>query len=179
MRKGESLDASGLRERVAVVGVGNILMADEAIGVEIVNALAKQPLPPNVETFDAGTAFDQIAYELAHFDRVIIVDAVRGGGEPGSVYRFRPEDVESPDCSGSACMSLHQMGVLESLRLLKLTGTELPTVTILGVEPARIEFADGLSDRLRRQMPAVIQALRDEIARVSATVSGRDGEIHS
>jgi Ni,Fe-hydrogenase maturation factor len=71
------------------------------------------------------------------------------------------------------------MGVLESLRLLKLTGTELPTVTILGVEPARIEFADGLSDRLRRQMPAVIQALRDEIARVSATVSGRDGEIHS
>jgi len=189
MRKAESLANSELHRRVAVVGVGNVLMADEGVGVEVVARLQKEGLPPDVVAFDAGTAFGDVAYQFTDFDRMVIVDAVRGGGEPGSIYRFRPEDVENGSCPWSGHVSLHQMGVLESIRLLELAGTPLPNATIIGVEPAKVEFAIGLSDCLRSRMPALLEAVRGEVyRRIPASLGrpsaepiadARDEQIHS
>ena len=78
-----------------IVGVGNVLLKDEGIGVHVVRALQEMSLAsPNgeVEVVDGGTS--PSAFDSAEgADKLIIVDAARGGGEPGTVYRFTPDEV--------------------------------------------------------------------------------------
>ena len=81
-------------KRIAVVGVGNILMGDEGIGVKVVEELRKERLPEGVELFDGGTAFHVLVDDLIDFDKLIIVDAVLGGESPGTIYRFEFGELE-------------------------------------------------------------------------------------
>lgn len=69
-----------------IIGVGNLLLGDEGLGVHIVEELNEINLPPNVEFFDGGTGGVSILNLMEGADKVIIVDAVLGGGEPGQIY---------------------------------------------------------------------------------------------
>ena len=101
-------------KRIAVIGVGNILMGDEGIGIHVIEELRKTPLREKVELIDAGTAFFSIVSELANFDKLIIIDVVRGGEEPGAIYRFEIGDIEA---AKGTHISLHDVGIYEALRL--------------------------------------------------------------
>jgi len=76
--------------RIVVIGVGNLLLKDEGIGIHAVQALQELDFPPDVKLIDGGTSPDIIAYTRAG-DKLIIVDAAKAGGEPGTIYRFKPE----------------------------------------------------------------------------------------
>ncbi len=145
--------------RVVVVGVGNLLMKDEGIGIHAVKALQECGLPPDVKLIDGGTSPDIIAYTRAG-DKLVIVDAARAGGEPGAIYRFRPEDLadERADLT-----SAHQLGVLPNLRLMEMSDALPQEVVIIGVEPAEIDWGTELSDRLRRRLPEIVRVLLGEI----------------
>jgi len=148
-----------------VVGLGNELLCDEGIGVRVLGEIEKRGLPPGTMLIDAGTAVDTLWDELTVADRVIVVDAVEGGGAPGSVYRYRYD--ECPE-TGGACLSSHEVGLREKLASLELMGCDLPDVVVIGIEPERIEPGMELSSRLEARLGAVVDLVLDEICRSPA-----------
>jgi hydrogenase maturation protease len=148
--------------RTMIIGVGNILLSDEGVGVAAARALMKEKLPAGVEVMDAGCALCDVIMGLDGFDRLIIVDAVRGGGDPGDIYRLDPDSL----ADGSPArrpLSLHETGVLESIAMARLAGTRLPPITIIGVEPHTIEPGTQLSEHLSSRMPDILKAVRNEL----------------
>ena len=142
-----------------MIGVGNLLLKDEGIGIHTVKALQEINLPRDVKIIDGGTAPDLIAYTEAG-DKLIIIDAARAGGEPGTVYRLLPRDL-SEETGGA--ISAHELGVEQSLRLLSLTGNEPGEIVIIGIEPKEIDWGIELSTELQQRMPQIVRAILREI----------------
>ncbi len=145
--------------RIVVIGVGNLLLKDEGIGIHAVQALQELELPPDVKLIDGGTSPDLIAYTRAG-DKLIIVDAARAGGEPGTIYRFKPEDLAAERAS---LASAHEMGVVENLKLISLTGNEPGEIVIIGIEPGEIEFGTELSPELQQKVPEIVKVVLKEM----------------
>jgi hydrogenase maturation protease len=145
--------------RIVVVGVGNLLLKDEGIGIHTVKALEEMDLPPDVKIIDGGTAPDLIAYTEAG-DKLIIVDAAKAGGEPGTVYRFLPEDLSQ----NGGILSTHELGVEQNLRLMSLAGNRPGEIVIIGVEPGEIGWGTELSPELQRKIPEIVKIVLREMA---------------
>jgi len=145
--------------KVVIIGVGNLLMKDEGIGIHAIQALEEMGLPPDIKIVDGGTSPDLISYTRAG-DKMIIIDCAKAGGEPGSVYRFKPEDLAAEK---QELASAHQMGVVENLNLMSFTGNKPKDVVIIGVEPAEIDWGMELSPLLRQRLPKVIEVVMKEI----------------
>jgi len=148
--------------RTLVIGVGNLLLKDEGIGVHLVRALQEAELADDITLIDAGTAPDLIAYANAG-DKLVIIDAAKGGGEPGTVYRLRPGDLTTP--TGIA-ISAHELGVEQGLALLKLMGNEPGEIIIIGIEPQEIDFGTELSAQLQNRFPHILNTVLKEIRNV-------------
>jgi hydrogenase maturation protease len=145
--------------RTVVIGVGNLLLKDEGIGIHTVKALQEIGLPPDVSLIDGGTSPDLIAYTRAG-DKLIIIDAARAGGKPGAVYRFKPEDLAE---GRGILTSAHEMGVVENLKIMTLTGNAPRETVIIGIEPGEIEWGTELSPILQKRLPEVVKIVLREI----------------
>jgi hydrogenase maturation protease len=145
--------------RIVVIGVGNLLLRDEGIGIHAVKALQEIDLPPDVKLIDGGTSPDLIAYTRAG-DKLIIIDAARASGKPGAIYRFRPEDLAGPK---GVLTSAHEMGVVENLNLMTATGNEPRETVIIGIEPGEIDWGTELSNILQKRLPEVVKVALREI----------------
>ena len=146
-----------------IVGVGNVLLKDEGIGVHVVRALQEMSLASlsrEVEVVDGGTSPD--AFDTAEgADKLIIVDAARGGGEPGTVYRFAPDEVSGEP---RFLTSLHDLGLLDSLRMMESLGNPPRDTVIIGVEPAEVDWGLELTPILRGKLPDVVRLVAEEQA---------------
>jgi len=148
------------KKKIALIGVGNILMGDEGAGIRVIEKLEKMGVPDNVTLFDAGTWFLDIVSELSDFDKVIIVDTTRGGGSPGTIYRFGLDDISS---KGGSSISLHDFGVIESLNIERLVNRLPEDIVFYGIEPERITISLELSPRVEGVIDRLIEKLMDEI----------------
>jgi len=140
-----------------VVGIGNILLRDEGIGCHVAHALERVPLP-DVEVIDGGTCPD-VLQVVEDADKLVIVDAVRGGGMPGQIYRFRPEDIAMDQ---KRVVSVHDMSLINGLKLMQLWHNIGDTV-IIGVEPRELSWGLELSPELQEKMPQIIDAILGEL----------------
>ena len=140
-----------------VVGVGNVLLRDEGIGCHVAHALERVALP-DAEVIDGGTCPD-VLQGAEDADKLVIVDAVKGGGVPGQIYRFRPEDVTLEQ---KQVLSLHDMSLIGSLGLSSLWHNIGETV-IIGVEPKELSWGLELSPEVQGRMPQIIDAVLDEL----------------
>lgn len=156
------------KKKIAVVGVGNILMGDEGIGVRAVELLRKKELPEKVVLFDGGTAFHALIDELVNFDKLIIVDAMKSGVHSGTICRFELEDLdlcgEEIEEKRETTLSLHGVGILETLMLEKLVHSIPEEIVFIGVEPESIEFSMELSSTLKEKLPELIQIVCKELS---------------
>ncbi len=140
-----------------VVGIGNALLRDEGIGCHVVHAMEGLSLP-DVEVLDGGTCLD-VLHLVKDGDRLVIVDAVEGGGVPGQIYRFRPEDIA---LEYKPLLSLHDTGLIDSLKLMQLWHNINETV-IIGVEPRDIGWGLELSPELQEKIPRIIDVVLTEL----------------
>ena len=140
-----------------VLGIGNILLRDEGIGCHAVHALEGISLP-DVQIMDGGTCPDVVQL-LEDTDKLVIVDAVRGGGMPGQIYRFHLEDITLEQ---KPFLSLHDMGLVDNSMLMRFQHSVGETV-IIGVEPKEIEWGLELSPELQGKMPQIIDAILAEL----------------
>lgn len=143
-----------------VLGVGNILLSDEGVGVYVAQEMMKRGLPPGVEVLEGGTDGFGLMHVLLRADRLILVDAVKGGGPPGSIYRFDIGDC--PPFPDSFKTSLHQISILEVINLSGLIGTT-PRTTVIGVEPKWMGMGMGLSPEVEAKVPRVIELIQKEV----------------
>ncbi len=144
-----------------VLGIGNTLLRDEGIGCHVTNALAEIPLP-DVKIIDGGTCPD-IWQFIEDTDKLVIIDAVKGGGMPGQVYRFHLQDITLEQ---KPLLSMHDMGLVDNLKLMQLWHNIGETV-IIGVEPKDINWGLELSPELQDKMSQIIDTVLSELNNIN------------
>ncbi len=153
-------------KRILVLGVGNVLLHDEGVGIRTLNHLqARFDFPANVDLVDGGVLGLKLTGTLMQADEVIIIDAVRGGREPGTVYRFewdaKPDHIQYKD-------SLHQLDLNETMAVLPLVG-QRPRVVVIGVEYQDISaWGTELTPVVQAAMEKMIDAVLAELVELGA-----------
>jgi hydrogenase maturation protease len=149
----------------AVLGIGNILQGDDGVGVRAVETLSQRRPPVDADLYDGGTAPLDMLGLFLDYDLVVVVDCVRTGREPGTIYRLTPEALE-PLCDGARFA--HGHGVPEVVHLASRLGSSAEVV-VLGVEPGSIDWSLELSRGVRAAVPALLDAVTAEVARAIRT----------
>ena len=150
-----------MAEQVLVLGVGNILFSDEAIGVRTVEHLQQcASLPGNVELMDGGTLGIRLMDAIMGCDLLIVVDAVLGGGEPGTLYRLEGEGLRE---SMSFRDSMHQTDLVDTLVYCDLMGHR-PEAVVVGMEPVDYRtMGTELSPLAAERLPLLLDVLIREL----------------
>lgn len=149
------------RKKALVLGIGNILLRDEGLGVKAIDFFEQTyDLPEGVSCVDGGTAGIKLLSLLKEFTHIIIIDAVASRKEkPGAIIRFGGKDLELvPPLKTTA----HQLGVKDLLTLLKFEG-HTPVVRIIGVVPEDISAGMELSQLIKKKLPGIAEAISEEL----------------
>jgi hydrogenase maturation protease len=141
------------RSRVLIVGVGNELRGDDAVGLLVVRQISD----PRFDVVECTAEGTELIYALAGRRAAIVVDATTGGGKSGSVTRFDAHSDTIP--SGLFPYSTHAFGVAEAIELLHVLDQLPERLVIYGIEGARFDMGDPLS-------PEVGVAIRDVARRI-------------
>lgn len=154
--------------KVLVLGVGNILMMDEGIGIRAIEEIQNRfQFQEDVELLDGGTSGIELLSYISKKDHLIIIDAIKGGYPPGTVLKVQGEDV--PACF-KARISPHQLGISDLLAAATLTD-ELPkNLVLFGIEPKRIELGLRLSDEVKANFDKLISAVVEQIRGLGCSV---------
>ena len=145
-----------------VLGLGNPLMADEGIGVYLVERLAESGEElKDVEFIDAGTGGLSVLHSMEGRRKAIFVDCAYMGDQAGAIRRFTPEDVESVKVL--AHRSLHEADLLQIIAMARQIGQAPEQIVIFGVQPQRVEPGLGLSPALLAGIDEYLAVLRREL----------------
>jgi hydrogenase maturation protease len=150
--------------KIIIIGIGNLLLMDEGIGIYVINELEKHRLPQNVEIYDGGTGGFKLIDLMHGADEVIFVDAIDAGKAPGVITTFNSKDV----CRvyRGKKYSLHDTGLLEVLEMANILDNT-SEIKIVGVQPKTIKYGTMLSQELRDSIPRIINVLFKEIGEPS------------
>ena len=144
---------------MVVLGVGNELLKDEGVGIHVARALSGEALNDAVEVIEGGTALDVLPGEWP-IDKLVVVDAVRGGCEPGAIYRFSIGEVEP---ESSKMTSLHELSLFDGLALSEVSGIRPQETIIIGIEPKDVDWGMELSTEIQERMPEIIRIVLQEV----------------
>ncbi len=132
--------------RILVAGVGNVFLGDDAFGVEVVQRLARRPLPEEVRVVDFGIRGLDLTYALLDgCDAVILVDATPRNGPPGTLYVIEPtpDDLARPEEAG-VLVETHGMDPVKVLRLVAAMGGQVERFLVVGCEPTPLDEAEEM-----------------------------------
>jgi hydrogenase maturation protease len=146
-------------ESVAVIGIGNILRQDDGMGVHVVRQLEQEDLPSTTQVVDGGTSTLNLLGYFLDYPRIIIVDCLRGGFEPGTIYKLKPQDLTHHK---EEHLSIHDVQILDVVKMANLMGA-FPDVIIFGIEPEALAFDLEMSILMRKKIPEVIQYIKKEL----------------
>ncbi len=148
------------QSNVLILGIGNLLLSDEGVGVHAVRCLAQRELPPGVEVLDGGTSGADLVDHLDGRTKVVVIDAASGDGPPGTVYRCEARELIEQEGS----LSLHEFGLADSLHMAERLGCAPQRVIVLGVQPATMEPGLDLSPEVAAVLPGIIRLALAEAA---------------
>lgn len=153
--------------RITVLGVGNVLYTDEGFGVRVVEQLEERYLfPDDVLVIDGGVLGVNLLGVLSQPQHLIVVDVIRYGKAPGSVYRLTGDEIPKRIQSK---MSLHQVDLIEALTLCQALD-HVPETVIVGVEPEDMTtFQMALTPTIESKIDAVMNMVLEELDRLGAT----------
>lgn len=147
--------------KALVLGLGNILLSDEGLGVRVVQRLQGScRFPPEVSIMDGGTlGLDLLPY-LEEVDHLLVIDALEMGKEPGTIVRLAGEEVPA---SLSVKISPHQMGLADLLAAARLRGLYPQEIVLLGMQPGSTEVGLDLSPPVEAQIDRLIDKALKEL----------------
>lgn len=147
---------------VLVLGIGNLVMSDDAVGVVVAQELLKRyNFTGNVEVIDGGTLGLDLLPKLENITNLIMIDAVETGKEAGSCVRLSGEELP---IALSTKVSPHQMGLKDLLAVSELMGHSPKEMILIGVQPESIEMAVGLTTAVEAKVETVIKSVLLELA---------------
>ena len=145
-----------------VIGIGNPLMADEGVGVRVVERLTgKSAAYPGVAFLDAGTSGMVALHAMAGHRKAVFVDCALMGESPGTIRRFTPEQAAS--LKKLPGLSLHEGDLFSILELSKRLGECPSEVVIFGIQPDRLEPSQDLSDTLMANLDEYVERVGREL----------------
>ncbi len=160
-------------ERIAVLGLGNILLSDEGLGLRAVEKLKKEyHLPEDVRIVEGGTGGIDLLYDISGLGKLLVLDAVRGGRPPATFYRLREEEVKG---YLKMRVSLHELGLQEILSLLDTLGKPVGEVVVLGLEPKNLKPGIGLSPEVEGKLPLLIGEAVKQLREWGVEVRKKEG----
>lgn len=155
----------GAYARVLVAGIGNVFLGDDGFGVEVVRRLAQRPRGAHVRLMDAGIRGIDLAYALLDgCDAAVLIDAVRRGGPPGTLYVIEPELCE--EAGAQPALAGHALDPAQVLRFVRAQGAALPQLRLVGCEPARLDeddFGLGLSEAVQDALASAVELVEHVI----------------
>ena len=149
--------------KVIIIGIGNLLLMDEGIGIHVINELEKHKLPGNVDIYDGGTGGFKLIDLMHEAKRVIFIDAVETGKAPGTITTFKSKDVRS--IYPKKKYSLHDTNLLEVIKMAELLEVP-PKIEIVGIQPKTINYGTTPSKELRDAMLDIINTVLNRIEEV-------------
>ena len=162
-------------KRILVLGIGNLLWADEGFGVRCVEVMNEVwRFPAQVTVMDGGTQGLYLLPYVQEADCLLVFDAVDYGDAPGTLREVIGDQV--PRFMGAKKMSLHQTGFQEVLAAAELTSKLPQELVLIGVQPEELEdFGGSLRDVVKAQMPAAIDLGLAWLERWGAMPAPREG----
>ena len=150
--------------KTLVLGLGNIIMGDEGVGVHVVRALEKHPLPANVETFDGGTGGFILLEPLQNAGHIILIDATDDGNPPGTVTRTIPRfSADYPPT-----LTAHDIGVKDLLDAFYMQGGErevvLYAITIDPKQSISMDLSPALAKAAEEAVRRILEELNEKPA---------------
>ena len=142
---------------ILVLGLGNLLLGDDALGLQLLSRLSADALP-NVEFVDGGTQGLALLGYLSDRRGILILDAVGLGAAPGAVHVLDGADLDGLRARRST--TAHEGNALELLSTARLMGEKMGRLIVVGVEPARVATGIGLSEAVEAALPAALQQAR-------------------
>lgn len=144
---------------VLIIGVGNLLLGDEGIGIHVVHKLQTLDLPPEIEVVDGGTAGFELLYHARGKSKIIVVDAMHAAALPGTMYRFTPGQI---DWEHPSPFSAHANSLGTFFRFVQ-TIEPSPDVVVIGIVSASIEIMTmEMSEPLRAQFDSIVSKVLKE-----------------
>jgi hydrogenase maturation protease len=153
---------------ILVLGIGNVLLTDEGIGVRALKELERRyTFPANVELLDGGTAGIELLRHIRNRDCLIIIDAMKCSQKPGTVVRVEGDDVPA---AFRTRISPHQLGLSDLLAAAMLTDEIPKNLVLFGVEPESIDIGLDLTDTVEASVDKLIGAVADELRSIGCSV---------
>lgn len=149
------------QKKIAILGVGNLLLKDEGVGIHVVEVLKKLNLPKEVELLDGATLGIDLVYLMEGKDKLIIIDAVKTEAKPGTIFKFSPEDIKEKK---QAKLSLHQVGLLEALELNEVRNNKTPEIVIFGIQPQAVDWGMEPTSLIQEKIPEIIELVVKELS---------------
>ena len=156
--------------RVVVLGVGNVLMSDEGVGVHAVEALGNgYDVPDEVEIIDGGTSGMDCLDRIADADLLLIADCMRSKDKaPGTITRLEDGQI---DAWFKTKISPHQVGLSDVLAACCFHGISPKRVVLLGVQPESFDTSMSLTATVAAVLPDLVTRLTAEVAAMGVTLA--------
>ena len=149
---------------VLVLGVGNILLSDEGVGIRVIEQLQRDyHFPENIELIDGGTLGHGLIDVLRGRQRVLVIDAVKTDGPPGAIYRFSGKDLAP---ARGNLNSVHDIGVSEALFFLSLKEELPPDIEFYGIQPKSLTPSLELSPEVSAAAQKVVAMIIKDLSNV-------------
>ena len=145
---------------IVVLGVGNILLTDEGLGVHVVEGLkANYTFTPQISLIDGGTMGMELLTYMRGMKKILLIDAVNGGEAPGTIYEFPHRELEQYFTDH---ISVHEVGMQDILRIRAIQENPLEDAIVIGVEPESLDVGFEPSAPVQKALPEV----KDRVLRV-------------
>lgn len=149
------------RAETLVLGIGNLVMSDDGVGVRVVQRLLQEyRFPDGVEVLDGGTLGLDLLPWLEGVERLIVVDAVETGNKPGACVRLTGEELPT---ALETRLSPHQMGLKDLLSVARFTGHTPQEMVLIGVQPGNITMDSELTQAVSSRLDELIQNIVCEL----------------
>lgn len=150
------------QKTVLVLGIGNLVMSDDAVGVMVAQRLQQEyRFADNVEILDGGTLGLDLLPKLENITNLIMIDAVETGLKAGTCVRLCGQELP---IALQTKVSPHQMGLKDLLAVSELMGHVPKEMVLIGVQPGSIEMEVGLTEEVAVQLDTLVSNVLAELA---------------
>lgn len=159
--------SGGAPKRVLILGIGNLIMSDDGIGVRVVLKLQREHrLQDGVDVMDGGTLGLDLLPALEGVSHLILVDAVATGSQPGTVVRLVGDEIP---LALETRLSPHQMGLKDLLAVARLMGQMPAELVLIGVQPDSIEMGTELTPAVAKRVGDMLDSILEQLAQWGVT----------
>ncbi|WP_085537675.1 HyaD/HybD family hydrogenase maturation endopeptidase [Massilibacteroides vaginae] len=143
-----------------ILGVGNLLLRDEGVGIHVIQALEKETLPSHVHLMDGGTGGFHLISWLEKYDRIIMIDATLDANTPGTIRMIKPQYASD----FPPLMSAHEIGLKDMVEVMQLTAGKLPEILLIVISVVDISSVGmKLSPQVEAVIPQVVELVKNTV----------------